>query len=434
MARRDALKRGTVSPEATTNLALWLDRYAWDFEQKAIGEHQTATLDKVRVPEGYEAAFVRRKAALRQMAGAFVDGATRLYDLTLQGRAVVGIGAASVRETNLSLLRPWGVPYIPGSGLKGITSQLAHEAGDEWKRPAEPGKDAGKFQQAIFGDVKQAGAVVFHDAWWVPSGDRAPVSADTMTVHHVDYYTGKGDAPPADWDEPNPVSFLTMHGSYLAALTGPPEALDIAERLLTEALATQGVGAKRSAGYGRATLAAHLSPVLKSIEAFKVRTVAANDVAQTAQHVLQLANQVMFEDERRALRTRVKALCDASAQVWAKWAADPKRTPEERSWFVFEQPAPAAAAPAAVVASVNPWHTGRAYIEVRGKQRIVKVSVGGFDLEQPANSVTFVDEGLEAELAGAQTLPARERPKVQVQLDRADPRKGAKPRSIRRPV
>jgi CRISPR-associated protein Cmr6 len=71
-----------------------------------------------------------------------------------------------------------------------------------------------------------------------------------MTVHHPEY--DKGARAPADWDESNPVSSLTLHGRFLAALTGPAEALDVAEDLLRRGLAERGVGAKTAAGYGRA--------------------------------------------------------------------------------------------------------------------------------------------------------------------------------------
>jgi CRISPR type III-B/RAMP module RAMP protein Cmr6 len=234
------------------------------------------------VPEGYAAAFNRRERALRGYAGSFSVGETRLYKLKLAGRAVIGIGAASVRETNLSLLRPWGIPYVPGSALKGLASHVAHQAGGPWIRSAEAGGEAGPAHTAVFGDVTCSGAVVFHDAWWQPVGDRSPVEPDTMTVHHAEYY--KGNAAPADWDEPNPVSFLTTTGTYLAALTGPSEALDAAEELLRIGLRDFGIGAKTAAGYGRAALERHLSEFARSLDAFQRPPAAPNNI----QHLREL--------------------------------------------------------------------------------------------------------------------------------------------------
>jgi CRISPR-associated protein Cmr6 len=75
-----------------------------------------------------------------------------------------------------------------------------------------------------------------------------------MTVHHPDYYQGQG-SPPADWDNPNPVAFLSAHGRFLLALTGPEEWSRAALEILTEALEQDGVGAKTAAGYGRMRVA-----------------------------------------------------------------------------------------------------------------------------------------------------------------------------------
>ncbi|MCS6900516.1 MAG: hypothetical protein RMJ98_12875, partial [Myxococcales bacterium] len=181
MARRDVLSRDHVQPDASTNLALWLDRYTWAFDQETARAHLGVSLDRVRVPEGYARAFEARKRGLLALSGGYEGGETRLYTVTLAGRAVLGIGAASVRETNLSLLRPWGVPYLAGSAFKGLASHAVHAAGTDWARPAQPGEEAGILQRALFGDVTSAGAVVFHDAWWIPLDDRPPVELDTMT-------------------------------------------------------------------------------------------------------------------------------------------------------------------------------------------------------------------------------------------------------------
>ena len=69
--------------------------------------------------------------------------------------------------------------------------------------------------------------MTFHDALWIPDGDRLPLDLDVMTVHHPDYYQGKDDAPPADWDSPNPVAFVSAHGKYLLRSTGPEEWVDV---------------------------------------------------------------------------------------------------------------------------------------------------------------------------------------------------------------
>jgi CRISPR-associated protein Cmr6 len=78
-------------------------------------------------------------------------------------------------------------------------------------------------------------------------------------VHHPAYYSGKNVelVPPADWDEPTPVPFLSATGSYLIALSAPKgceEWRQAAFDILKLALAEEGVGAKTSSGYGRMTI------------------------------------------------------------------------------------------------------------------------------------------------------------------------------------
>jgi len=71
-----------------------------------------------------------------------------------------------------------------------------------------------------------------------------------MTVHHAGYYM-KENVPPADWDDPTPIPFLSATGTYLLALAGPTEWIPPTFRLLELALKAEGVGAKTSSGYGR---------------------------------------------------------------------------------------------------------------------------------------------------------------------------------------
>lgn len=129
--------------------------------------------------------------------------------------------------------------------------------GQEW----QPGEEA---YQVVFGDTTSAGYITFLDALYKPNQEQAEEYAlriDVITVHHGNYYKGpdaqKQIAPPADWDSPNPVSFLSARGRYLVAVNADPELdnreswLDAVLSLLTEALLVLGIGAKTSSGYGR---------------------------------------------------------------------------------------------------------------------------------------------------------------------------------------
>jgi CRISPR-associated protein Cmr6 len=163
-------------------------------------------------------------------------------DVRTQGRLIVGLGGKGVLETGLTLHHTYGVPYIPGSGLKGLTSHYGREVG---------GLDD-EHHTYLFGRTDDSGRVVFHDAWIAPvSVEDGCLAPDVMTPHHGGYYM-EGKAP-LDNDRPVPVSYLSVTGDFHLAVTCPgwPEGAEIAMNLLLEALANWGAGGKTSSGYGR---------------------------------------------------------------------------------------------------------------------------------------------------------------------------------------
>jgi CRISPR-associated protein Cmr6 len=77
---------------------------------------------------------------------------------------------------------------------------------------------------------------------------------DIMNPHYPNYYKPEKN-PPADWESPNPVFFLTVTEThYRFAIAARSEQgnrlLDLAEQWLKGALADLGIGAKTSADYG----------------------------------------------------------------------------------------------------------------------------------------------------------------------------------------
>jgi len=241
-----------VELAATTNAGLWLDKYMRGQlrsgespgRDKEVFTHRLVReTAAIAVPESYRAFFAQWSVALLEI-GAVARPAT------VQGRMVVGLGEESVLETSVTLHHTYGIPYIPGSALKGLAASYARNRLD----PQTWGKDKDAYRY-LFGDTQDAGYVTFFDALYDPAtGGAGPLHNDVMTVHHPDYYQGK-DSAPADWDSPTPISFLSATGTYLVALAGPPLWVDAAFRILEKALAQDGVGAKTSSGYGRMVLA-----------------------------------------------------------------------------------------------------------------------------------------------------------------------------------
>lgn len=323
MTRREALK--SVEVTATTNLSTALELLPEGNDQEAHGRHAREVVAKVKVPEAYAQAFKAHEQRLHALPN------TRTWNLECTGRFVVGLGDASVRETGLRLLRPWGLPFIPGSALKGVAAKAAHARGGEWAAPAKPGERAGAHHQALFGDVDARGKVVFHDAWWI-GGSKLPLAPDVMTCHHPDYYAGK--APPLDSDSPNPVSFLSAHGRYLLALTGPGPWVELALELLREAVDLDGLGAKTAAGYGRFELGSERlsaqerrrKEVRQNLQDLPARDTGAGTHGATAAELLG-ARPILGDDETLDFARKVLG---ARPKSWQAWLAKDERTEEER--------------------------------------------------------------------------------------------------------
>jgi len=253
-SRRDSLDTVT-NPPAITHAGLWLDRYLKEIPLRGSDESTSSyvkfvdSVAAISEPPLYASFFERWKVQLNGL-GAL----TR--DAQAKGRMVIGLGEESVIETAITLHHTYGTPVIPGSALKGLAGHYARNYLDE----AQWGVKSQAYC-TLFGDIESAGYVTFFDALYIPNTGHAhkPLHADVITVHHSDYYQGKIDdkgnaSPPADWDSPTIIPFLSATGNYLVALAGSEEWVNVAFTILEWALAKIGIGAKTSSGYGRIEL------------------------------------------------------------------------------------------------------------------------------------------------------------------------------------
>ncbi len=189
--------------------------------------------------KGYRLAFARWQRATAD--------ATRFssFSVPLVGRLYIGVDRDNALETGITVQHVWGMPMIPGSALKGLARAAARE------------RLAGKpdLVDWLFGDdtrdesALEAGAVIFHDAWWVPAGNAKPFVAEVVTPHHGEYYKGTG-APATDFDSPIPAAQIAAQGEFHFTLEGEQTWRGVAEALLRFGLAELGIGGKRSSGYG----------------------------------------------------------------------------------------------------------------------------------------------------------------------------------------
>jgi len=249
-----ARRVGLTPRAAAEHFGLLIDRYIDDKKELADNFKRAA------VPPIYRHRFARWEAALAELgqAESAGPGALARAQVEAQGRMVVGIGAESAHEVALTLQWLDGAPVIPGSALKGLAAHYArhHAELDE------------QYRMVLFGTTEAAAYLTWFDAWYVPGsapGDQPHVH-DIMTVHHRGYYASRGhQSAPWDLDDPNPLPFVSVRGRFLVAVLGPShEWAEFGLRVLTQALADWGVGAKTSSGYGRFSFVADQPPAAHS--------------------------------------------------------------------------------------------------------------------------------------------------------------------------
>ncbi|WP_295542979.1 type III-B CRISPR module RAMP protein Cmr6 [uncultured Thiohalocapsa sp.] len=193
-----------------------------------------------------------------------------------------GLGNEHPLENGFAFLSPYGLPYLPSSGVKGVLRQAARElASGDWgdaagwdqaERFMLPSGNAriplsmldvlfGK--QSDDGDTEHVrGALQFWDV--IPQVKGASLAVEVMTAHQSHYL--QHDGTPHESGQPNPINFLTVppgsafhfhvqcDGPFLQRVA-PELAADSAwQALLSAALEHAfdwlGFGAKTAVGYG----------------------------------------------------------------------------------------------------------------------------------------------------------------------------------------
>ena len=186
---------------------------------------------------------------------------TNVFTVKTQSTApfATGLGNEHPIENGFAFLTPYGLPYLAGSGVKGILRRAMQELRDD--RKAGFTDDA---IDAMFGpeevnkpeDAKR-GAMDFWDVFPKPFADKLVV--EIMTPHFGSYYQGK--STPHDSGTPVPVSFLAVPAKsdfdfhVVCHPTRLPESLqltwrDLLQTAFDHAFEWVGFGAKTSVGYG----------------------------------------------------------------------------------------------------------------------------------------------------------------------------------------
>jgi CRISPR-associated protein Cmr6 len=285
LAPKDTAELLKRHAEQCQNFGLRLVRYAprqvieqtdrLDDRGKVIGKERSFWLQKLCKEFKPDPELVR---STYQRWQAMTEGAAR-FKAALQGRMVIGLGGKGAMEFGITLHRVTGLPYIPGSALKGLTRsyfllRLAERAEDRRNldeldtllsesAPEEIAKALPKLDREfitlyreMFGLQGEAGTCVFYDAVLAEPPQGQLFKVDVMTPHFVKYYRESGAQAPDEGDNPNPVNYVTVsEGVRFAFAIGKRRTTDKvhladARTLLRDALHWLGVGSKTASGYG----------------------------------------------------------------------------------------------------------------------------------------------------------------------------------------
>jgi len=231
------------------NLSLIMDKYP---TQTVITETKNKGPWLQGLTQGNHIDLALTRAAYSRWYAMMSAMKATLFNASVDWRMVVGLGGETVLETDLTLHHLYGIPYIPGSALKGLTR--AYVTGELEGYKSEKLDNDNEEVKRIFGSQERAGTVIFFDA--MPVDGRATFALDIMNSHYPKYYGEK--ALPTNDQDPNPVTFLTVTNTtfmFALASRNPQdqqhlEDVEQAQEWLKTALEKYGVGGKTSAGYG----------------------------------------------------------------------------------------------------------------------------------------------------------------------------------------
>jgi CRISPR-associated protein Cmr6 len=305
--------------------------------------------------------------------------------LRLQATAIApfttGLGNEHPLENGFAFLNPYGLPYLAGSGVKGVLRTAAKELANgqwdskEWHHAEDQRHEVHNKQgqrifdasdldvlfgsEALNGENHLRGVLSFWDV--MPQIEGNSLMVEIMTPHQSHYYQGKevaGSTSPHDSGSPNPISFLTVPPNSSFAFhvvcdtarlqnLAPDLAADYRwKALLTEAFehafAWLGFGAKTSVGYGSMTRDEKAEAKLASAQAE-----AQAAAAQAAKMASLSDNARLIEDFVLTCQNKVAQLRGGkerpNAETHAKARALSKAALEGADWTAEEKSAAASA-------------------------------------------------------------------------------------------
>lgn len=336
--------------EKIKNRSLLADKYAYftdktGEDKQAKDDHAAAkrkNVERLCQATGFEEgpALAPRRAALANLPNA------RAFVAKLGARMIINQSGGVMENAGIALDRNSGVPFIPGSAVKGIA-----RVGAAWSG-ASPAEIA-----LVFGWAKNrnkepdlpeklpvnnfAGTVSFLPAF--PTGT-VKVEADILTSHHANYYSGETRFATDD-ESPNPVIFPTVGAGtefqFVLLDTSAPRTtglfeeieikkpVELARQWLLAGLTGHGLGAKTAAGYGWFSYDEN-----RDKERQESRRKQAEIARAKEEERLEMERQMAAASPAELLKIRIGGLNENEFAEFAKNLAG-KQPDEQRAFFVL---------------------------------------------------------------------------------------------------
>jgi len=245
-------------------------------------------------------------------------GRTAVSIAQVEGRLAINLADSLIPNAGICLDRLFGMPYIPGSAIKGV---CRHTALEELKA-ASTDRQASLLQQfcAVFGTAvndftnsgdlcrfrqhmpqearDQKGAISFQPAYPV---NEARVVVDLTNVHFPDYYrSGRTEDLSKENPKLNPFPAVEVGAQFafclfLNGINVETRLLDHALRWLETGLTERGLGAKTASGFGWFSLKPEVLEIIEEQERQE-----AEEARKAAEAEAASMRAIMAESERKA--------------------------------------------------------------------------------------------------------------------------------------
>lgn len=310
------------------------------------------------------------------LAAALPEEQCLVIDAVSTAPFATGLGLEHPVENGFAFLSPYGLPYLAGSGVKGVLRQAAKELRDDGEAAITQSTIDALFGQELQGADALRGVLTCWDVFPQPFGGRLVV--EIMTPHFGDYYQNKGT--PHDAGKPNPIPFLAVpaRSEFRFVITCDPARLSADSvdwkaatgKIVEHAFAWLGFGAKTAVGYGalaedpatvaerqrmererqqqaaavaEAERAAKLSPEEKELEAARVSIAVLRSAFEAAQRSKYQAGSTIDQERWKLFQQAVdwqslSARREAAALLravikWTGWPSNKARKQEFQDWL-----------------------------------------------------------------------------------------------------